>query len=123
MARSRFLLNIAVLLMMAPFGFAQSEDSITLKEPAVFKLSRLYSYADRVVLVKVLAGTTEAYDITIYKGQIVTAFKGGAAGEEIYFGPYDRTELGGEYILFLMNAKEPLRPKENAIGYGTIKHS
>lgn len=101
MAKSHFLLTIAVLLIVAPYGITQSKkDSITITEPAVYNLSSLYSYADKVALVKVLAGTTEAYDIAVYKGQIVTAFKGGVVGEPIYFGPYLRTELGENTCCF-----------------------
>ena len=112
------LLLIVVLIAGSKIGTAQPS------EPGVFQLAHLFSRADRVALVKVVSGTTEAYDIPIYKAQVEKAFKGAAAGETIYFGPYIATELGSEYILFLRDKSNAIAPKTKAdVGYGTVHYS
>ena len=67
---------------------------------------------------------TEAYSTAVYKAEVVKSFKGAATGEIVYFGPYVGERLGWEYIVFLRNASEPIKPKttQNA-GYGTIRYA
>ena len=92
-------------------------------EPAVYSVSDLYRHADKVAIVKVLSGDTDAYEIPIYKAKVVTAFKGFSADEIIYFGPYLGTQLGSEYVLFLQDVSDPLQPKKAGSGYGAVKYS
>lgn len=124
MANRRLVLNLALLLGIAPLAITQSREvAVAITEPSTFPLSRLFAYADKVAVVKVVAGTTEAYDVTMYKGEVVKAFKGVSAGQVVYFGPYMRTEIGAEYVLFLKDQVEPMQPKNNASGYGTVRYS
>lgn len=124
MANRYLVLKVALLLRVGALAIAQSnKGAVTITEPSTFALSRLYVYADKVAMVKVVAGTTEAYDVTIYKGEVMRGFKGVSAGQVVYFGPYTRTEIGGEYILFLKDQAEPMQPKSNASGYGTVRYS
>jgi hypothetical protein len=58
-----------------------------------------------------VSGDMESYSTTVYKAEVVTSFKGAAAGETVYFGPYVGERLGWEYILFLRNVSEPINPR------------
>lgn len=121
-------LHIAALLLLAFTGNAQQASiqarSVTITEPGIYRLSDLFSHADTVALVKVISGDTEAYEIPIYKGQVVQAFKGVKSGDVIYFGPYLGTELGSEYILFLKSAANSPHPKDKAaVGSGQVRYS
>lgn len=119
-------LLIAVLAAFAQLAVAQTlptQVGMKISEPGVYKLADLFAHADRVALVKVTAGNTEAYDVAIYRAQVVKGFKGLPAGETIYFGPYIGTELGSEYILFLRNTAIAVGPKAKTDGgYGTIRY-
>lgn len=124
-------LFITALTAFAQHGIAQSPTSqlkttpsqVTTTEPGVYKLSDLFTRADRVALVKVISGNTEAYDVAIYKAQVIRGFKGLSAGENIYFGPYIGTELGSEYILFLRDTAKAMEPRAKTDGgFGTIKY-
>jgi hypothetical protein len=117
------MLSVALLMSMASLAFAQSKDAVTVTEPSTLSLAHLFAYADRVALVKVVAGTTEAYDVAMYKGQVVDAFKGASAGDVVYFGPFIGTQVGSEYVLFLKDQAEPMHPKNKELGYGTVKYS
>jgi hypothetical protein len=124
MFRCRFLIGIALLFSVVLLGTSQTKtDPISITEPARYRLSDLYSHADKVALVKVLSGTTEAYEDAVYKGQVVKAFKGTSEGDIIYFGPYSGTQLGSEYVLFLKDVQSPLLPKDKAAGYGVVRYS
>jgi hypothetical protein len=96
---------------------------VAITEPGVYKLSDLFTHADRVALVKVISGNTEAYDVAIHKAQVIQGFKELSAGENIYFGPYIGTELGSEYILFLRDTAKAIEPRAKTDGgYGTIRY-
>jgi hypothetical protein len=87
-------------------------------------LASLFRAADTVALARVVAGDTENYSIPIYRAKVVKSFKGAASGEIIYFGPYEGTRLGSEYILFLRNMAQPLAPKAPSnVGFGTVRYS
>jgi hypothetical protein len=120
----RLLLLFTVLAVLAPLASAQAPTEPTSREPGIYELANLFKQADTVALVKIVAGDTEAYDVAIYKAQVITSFKGGPAGEPIYFGPYLGERLGWEYLLFLRNVPQTIAPKaaSNA-GYGTIHYS
>ena len=116
-------LQIALLfLIFVSVGTAQ-QISVTTNEPGIYKLSDLFLHADKVAIVKVISGDMEAYEMSIYKARVIAAFKGVSEGEIVYFGPYERTELGGEYVLFLKNAPNPIEPKDKAGAYGTVRYS
>ncbi|HJX85664.1 MAG TPA: hypothetical protein VJ723_15095 [Candidatus Angelobacter sp.] len=99
------------------------EVTITITEPAIYKLEDLLKKADTVALVKVVSGDTEAYDSAIYKAVVVKSFKGAADGEIIYFGPFIGERLGWEYVVFLQSVAKPIAPKATAnAGYGTVHY-
>jgi hypothetical protein len=92
-------------------------------EPGRYDLGQLFASADKVALVQVSSGTTDAYDVAIYKGRVIKAFKGTQDGDIVYFGPYIGTKLGSEYLLFLKDQTNILVPKDKEAGYGPIKYS
>jgi hypothetical protein len=124
---------ILVQLAMAQNGespaqlkIAQGGETITISEPGVWGLKELFKRADIVALVYVLSGDTEAYadPRTVYKAEVIIGFKGAAKKEIIYFGPYARTEIGGEYVLFLIKEPNPIAPKgTSSFSYGTISYA
>jgi hypothetical protein len=117
---------VVVLALFAQVGVAQvaKEVTTTIHEPGTYELAKLFKQADRVVLAKVVAGDTEAYDVAIYKAEVVKSFKGGPAGETLYFGPFLGERLGSEYILFLRDVPKPITPKTtSSTGYGSIQYS
>ncbi len=125
-SRMRFSLRLLIVTLIAvsQHGTAQSPSKATISEPGIYQLADLFTRADKVALVKVTSGNAEAYDVAIYKARVVEGFKGLTAGETIYFGPYIRTELGAEYILFLRDNAKAIEPKTQAdSGYGTVKYS
>ena len=117
-------LLISILPLFAQGAVAQTTKQATIREPGIYELANLFKYADRVVLVKVVAGDTEAYDVAIYKAKVVKSFKGGATGETLYFGPFLGERLGSEYILFLRDVPKAITPKtRSSSGYGSIQYS
>ena len=109
-------LAVALVITCVQLGVAS--------EPGVYQLADLYNRADKVVLVEVLAGDAEAYDVAIYKARVVKGFKGASTGETIFFGPYIKMELGSEYFLFLRNVPTPKAPKTKSDeGFGPVKYS
>jgi hypothetical protein len=122
MSKTLGLSIAAVYLTFAALGIAQP-NSATLREPTVFGVLDLYRHADIVAVVKVISGDTEAYETPVYKGQVVTAFKGVSADDIIYFGSYLGTQLGYEYVLFLQNIPTRLQPKKAGGAYGVVKYS
>ncbi|HWX91740.1 MAG TPA: hypothetical protein VNY29_03830 [Terriglobales bacterium] len=120
----RLVLLATVVAVFAQTGVAQKSKDVIVREPGVYELANLFKQADSVVLVKIAAGDTEAYDVAIYKAEVVRSFKGRQAGETIYFGPYVGEKLGWEYILFLRNVSNPITPKvTSSTGYGPIHYS
>ncbi len=108
----------------SPQATIRTPEGNQLSEPGLYQLTDLFSHADKVALVKVVSGTTETYDIAIYKAQVVEGFKGVVAGEIVYFGPYIATEIGTEYVLFLRDNPKAIEPRAKADGgYGTVHYS
>src|SRR5690349_1152744 len=110
-------MTVALRLLVVLTLFAQvtvpqtaKEVTTTISEPGTYELATLFKRADRVVLAKVVAGDTESYDVAIYKAEVIKNFKGAAAGETFYFGPFLGKRLGWEYILFLHNVPNPITP-------------
>jgi hypothetical protein len=103
---------------------AQQSKEVTITEPGIYELSGLFKQADTVALVRIVSGDTETYSTAVYKAEVVKSFKGVHSGETIYFGPYVGERLGWEYILFLRNVSEPIKPKNIANdAYGTIRYA
>jgi len=121
---NRARLLIVALIAGSQLGVAQSLSTVTTSEPGIYQLADLFTHSDKVAFVKVVSGNTEAYDVAIYKAQVVKGFKGLSAGETFYFGPFIGTELGSEYILFLRDEPKAIEPKAKMEGgYGTVNYS
>jgi hypothetical protein len=121
-ARALLLLGVAAIL--AQLAVAQQSTKTTIEEPSVITLANLYKQADTVAIVRVVSGDAENYGIAVYKAEIVKSFKGAAAGEKIFFGPYVGESIGSEYILFLRNVTQSIAPgSTSSINYGTIHYS
>ena len=119
-----FIAGSGIGTTQSPQASIRTPEGSQPSEPGIYQLADLFRHADRVALVKVVSGTTEAYDIAIYKAQVVEGFKGLSAGEIVYFGPYTATELGTEYILFLRDTPKAIEPRAKADGgYGTVHYS
>jgi hypothetical protein len=74
----------------------------TLIAPRKATLQNLVDAAEAVVLVHVVAGDAENYDVPIYKAKVLEVFKGKVAKDDVvYFGPYLGTRLGDNYVVFL----------------------
>jgi hypothetical protein len=110
-AMRRMLLLVIVSAISAQLTSAQQSKELAISEPGVYELSALFKQADTVALVSIVSGDTESYSTAVYKAEVVTSFKGAAAGETVYFGPYAGERLGWEYILFLRNVSEPINPR------------
>jgi hypothetical protein len=118
------LLLLAVIIIFPHSVWAQQSKEITIREPGIIELAKLFRMADTVALVKVVSGDTENYSTTLYKAEVVKSFKGEAIGTTVYFGPYVGVRLGWEYILFLRSVAEPLAPKTTSkVNYGTVHYS
>ena len=122
-------LRVLLLAMIVAFSSQltsaqQSQEKVTITEPGVYELAGLFKQADTVALVRVVSGDTETYSVAVYKAEVTKSFKGAAAGETVYFGPYVGARLGWEYLLFLRNVPKTITPKAtSSIGYGTIHYS
>jgi len=120
---SRLLLLVVLLVLVRPVC-AQSSQTVTITEPGIIKLEKLFQISDTVALVRVISGDTECYDKAVYKGEVVKSFKGPAIGQKLYFGPYVGTRLGREYVLFLRSAPKPLSPiSKSGVNYGDVQYS
>lgn len=116
-------LLLTVILISYRIASAQQAMQVTQTEPGVIRLVNLFEKADTVALVKVSSGDTENYATPVYKAEVIKSFKGMAAGETVFFGPYVGVRLGWEYILFLRRAAKPIKPKTTSNrNYGTISY-
>jgi len=113
---------VPLVVLMSALAPAQSQ-SVTITEPGVYKISDLFKVADFVALVKIVAGNTESYDHTVYKGEVIQSFKGMPRGAVVYFGPFVGEKIGWEYVLFLRAVTKPITPKTaGTVGYGTVPY-
>jgi hypothetical protein len=120
----RMLLLVTAVAISAQLTSAQQSKEVTIAEPGIYELSDLFKGADTVALVKIVSGDTETYNTAVYKAEVVKSFKGKKAGDSLYFGPYVGERLGSEYILFLRNVSEPIKPKSTpSAAYGTIHYA
>jgi hypothetical protein len=123
-AAPRALLVFTFIAISAQLIWAQQSKEVAITEPAVIEVASLFKQADTVALVKIVSGDAENYDHAIYKGEVIKSFKGTAAGETVYFGPYVGTRLGWEYVLFLRNTDKPFAPKNASnASYGTVRYA
>src|SRR5579863_8480505 len=112
--------------MLFPAALASSQETVTITEPATVTLGNLFKEADLVADVRILSGDSEQYPTTIYKAEVLKAFKGTAAGTRIFFGPYVGYGIGGEYIAFLRRSEAEIKPKHQdglGLGYGRVQPS
>jgi hypothetical protein len=107
----------------AAISVKTADSTVTITEPGRVSLDQLYRSSDVVAIVRVLSGDTESYDVALYKAEVVTAFKGTAEKNILFFGPYIGIPLGEEAVVFLRAAKAPAKPKnEQSSPYGTVKY-
>ncbi|MGB6192861.1 MAG: hypothetical protein WBF42_10365 [Terracidiphilus sp.] len=118
-----------VLLILVLFGAlslpgkAQTME-LTRRAPATYTLADLFNRADRVVLARVTAADTAAYDMALYKVQVIEAFKGASNGEMLFVGPFVKAEVGSSYFFFLRSVPAPMAPRSKAsTGFGTVSYS
>ena len=112
------------LSIFAQLAIAQATKDVSIREPGVYDLTALFKRADRVALVKVTAGDSEAYTTAVYKAEVVKGFKGRSGGQTLFFGPYLGNKLGSEYILFLHDASKTISPKTTSrSGFGTVPYA
>ena len=119
------LLAAIVVICASQVLIPQSKQvTIATTEPAVVKLTDLFRQADIVALVETVSGDTENYDVAVYKAHVIKNFKGAAAGDSVYFGPYVGQRLGWEYVVFLRKVTKPLEPKMvSSKSYGTVPYA
>ncbi|HEY6305193.1 MAG TPA: hypothetical protein VI488_01890 [Candidatus Angelobacter sp.] len=117
---------LTLLLFTAQIGLPQKPgaNTVTTAEPGIYKLEDLYQKADTVALVKILSGDTEHYDVAVYKAEVVEGFKGAAAKQIVYFGPFIGHRLGWEYVVFLRTEKKPHTPNRTpGANYGVVAYA
>jgi hypothetical protein len=128
----RFAISLACAVCTASLLLAQqagtppaslSAGGVTITEPGIYTLAQLYKAADTVAIVEITAGDGESYASAVYKGKVTTAFKGASEGQTIFFGPFTRQELGGQYVVFLKKQKEPLAPNKGATAFGIVPYT
>jgi hypothetical protein len=104
------LLGFALTVFLSGAA-ASAQQNIEISEPGTVAITELFKQADVVAVVEILSGDSEGYDVTVYKAKVLTAFKGVAAGEQLFFGPFVGYEVGGEYVAFLRRAKVDPKPQ------------
>lgn len=115
----------ALALFCSSATSAQQTETIT--EPARVGIEDLFKQADVVATVRIVSGNTEHYSHTVYKAEVLKAFKGVETGAKIFFGPYVSYGLGSEYLVFLHRSAGSLSPKPEAnsqgVNYGVLQLS
>ena len=120
----RFVLCFIVAACTAKAQQQQTTITTTTIEPAPVKIEALMKQADLVASVRILSGDSEGYPRTVYKAEVVEAFKGVKKGAIIYFGPFIGYALGEELVVFLKHSEQGIDPKPSAtsssLNYGPI---
>ena len=114
-----------ILAALVCTGHAQRTATVAITEPGSGTLDNYMNRADVVALVKVVAGDTEAYGVPIYKAEVIQRAQGrsGWSHDSIRTAS-SAHRLGGEYVLFLRDVKNPLSPKASATNaLGTIHYA
>ena len=124
--RFTHLACVIAVVVCSMFSAAQTrkdkDEVVTITEPSVIPIEKLYKHADVVALVKIVSGDTENYTVPIYKAEVLVGFKGAAKGQKIYFGPHIGNRLGWEYVVFLANENRSLQPKSGStFNYGNVR--
>jgi hypothetical protein len=118
--------RISVLILLTCIGglfCVAQEHVVSSTEPGRLALKDLYKAADTVAVVRIVSGDTENYQTALYKGLVITPYKGVTAGATVYLAPYVGLRLGWEYLLFLRSAKTPATPKEGKTAvYGIVPY-
>ncbi len=81
----RYAPIVFATFIFAHFAIAQATKEVSVREPGVYDLTALFKRADRVALVKVTAGDSEAYTTAVYKAEVVKGFKGRSGGQTLFF--------------------------------------
>src|SRR5262245_14893632 len=101
MSRKQLLhIGLFVLICLIPFSFVCTKNAEGTSIKTV-ELETLFKEADVVAFVRVLAGDAENFDVAIYKAEVLSPFKGCTNKQVVYFGPFVKYEIGGEYLVFL----------------------
>lgn len=96
------ILTVIVLLLLTSVCFGQSKTQmITTSDPASVSFASLFSKADLVAFIKIYSGDTESYKQTLYKAEVLSAYKGVKEKDIIYFAPFNGYGIGNEYLVFL----------------------
>jgi hypothetical protein len=100
MSLKKFALVVCLALAVHPA--LSQQDAPTLVPLRKGTLHDLMAASEAVLLVHVVAGDAENYDVPIYKAKVLEVFKGKVAKDDVlYFGPYLGTRLGDNYVVFL----------------------
>jgi hypothetical protein len=88
---------------------------------APVKIDELYRQADVVAAIEIVSGTTEHYNVSVYKAKVTRAFKRCKQGDVIYLGPFTGMKVGWQYLAFLhkTNGLTPVGA-EGGLSYGII---
>jgi len=114
------------LLCLLAFGLSVSAQpqTVTISEPAPVKVGDLLKQADLVAVIRIVSGDTEHYTSAVYKAEVLQPFKGVETGGTIYFGPFVKYGLGGEYLVFLRHSEKGIEPNQpvgvSGLDYGPI---
>ncbi len=111
--RTPVLLIPILFAALSVSGSAQSMQ-LARRSPATYTLADLFNRSDRVVLGRITAADTGAYDIPLYKVEVVQAFKGASNGEALFVGPFTKAEIGSSYFFFLRSVPAPIAPRSKA---------
>lgn len=87
---------------------------------APVKIQDLYQQADVVAAVRVVSGTSEGYEPTVYKAEVTRAFKGCKKHDSIYIGPFNSLGIGSDYLVFLRKSGSISPKQPTGINYGTV---
>ena len=116
-------MSFSKLRALAVVFWTLSQASSALSETiASVKLEDLFKEANVVALVRIVSGDSEHYSITVYKSEVLMAFKGTTAGGRIYVGPFIGLGVGEDHLVFLRTSQEQINQKRPSTGlsYGDL---
>ena len=120
-----FLAKVVFVLLVGSIASAPAATAHSAATSiAQVKIEELVKQADLVAILRILSGDTESYPTTVYKAEVVQAFKGTQPRATIYFGPFEGYGVGKEFFVFLQNAEKGIEPRPQkggaGLNYGTI---
>jgi hypothetical protein len=80
----------------------------------------LFTRADQVALIRIVAGDTEHYGTVVYKAVVETSYKGAKPNEIVYFGPYAGLGIGAEYVVFLQAGDGVKMKTAGGLAFGDV---